>query len=414
MKQGLQFVFGILMMVLGGTAVVRAQSVGLVDTIGANLNEQIIRVPIDTSPVTELEVTMFRPPGGGPFPVLVINHGKSVGSPRQQPRARYYAVAREFVRRGYLVVLPMRRGFSGSGGQYVSAGCNMQANAQMQAADVAGVIQWLAKYSDADIRNTMVFGQSYGGLATVALTTYRELPIKLAVNFAGGLKVTSSPRPCNWQYELVDAMAEFGSRSHTPSLWFYGENDSYFGPALSAEMYNAFHGSGGQAELIRYASFKQDAHKMFGDPEGLDIWLPKTLAAMQKQGLPTQVRFVSGSSQSRPAGSGFARIDVADKLPFLRDNGRIAYSVFLKHKAPRAFALSDSGAWGWAAGDDESLQRALHNCNRYSKQACRLYAVDDEVVWRENSVAIQQAAVDPSSHMPPAINENAQRRWVGR
>jgi hypothetical protein len=62
--------------------------------------------------------------------------------------------------------------------------------------------------------------------------------------------------------------------------------------------------------------------------------------------------------------------------------GREGYKTFLSKQFPRAFAVSSSGAWGWAEMGDDPLARALANCNRNSKnQPCRLYAVDDGVVW---------------------------------
>ena len=67
----------------------------------------------------ELETTLFRPQGDGPFRLALINHGKSPGESRFQGRARFLVAARELVQRGYAVVVPMRQGFSKSGGSYV-------------------------------------------------------------------------------------------------------------------------------------------------------------------------------------------------------------------------------------------------------------------------------------------------------
>jgi len=55
----------------------------------------------------------------------------------------------------------------------------------------------------------------------------------------------------------------------------------------------------------------------------------------------------------------------------------------LTKQIPRAFAIAPNGAWAWADGGDDPLQRALNNCNRYRKDKadCRLYSVDDFVVW---------------------------------
>jgi len=71
-----------------------------------------------------------------------------------------------------------------------------------------------------------------------------------------------------------------------------------------------------------------------------------------------------------------------EAIPFLKAGGRDGYRAFLSKSFPRAFALSPTGAWGWAEMGDDPMARALANCNRNSKDLpCRLYAVDDGVVW---------------------------------
>src|SRR4051812_47660968 len=86
----------------------------------AGMNEQIVMVKVGSGlNAAQLETTVFRPSGPGPFPLVVINHGKSAGNPALQERARFLAASREFVRRGYAVALPMRSGFSKSSGAYI-------------------------------------------------------------------------------------------------------------------------------------------------------------------------------------------------------------------------------------------------------------------------------------------------------
>src|SRR4051812_19473271 len=95
---------------------VRAQDV----LLNKALNEQIVFIRFGLG--VELETTIFKPNGDGPFPLVVINHGKASGNPRFQARARYNVATGEFVRRGYVVAVPMRGGFSKSSGMYVEGG----------------------------------------------------------------------------------------------------------------------------------------------------------------------------------------------------------------------------------------------------------------------------------------------------
>ena len=53
------------------------------------LRERVISVTKPGFWAATLQVTLFSPPGDGPFPVAVINHGKASGDPRWQARARY-------------------------------------------------------------------------------------------------------------------------------------------------------------------------------------------------------------------------------------------------------------------------------------------------------------------------------------
>src|SRR6478735_8784126 len=74
----------------------------------AALNEQVTMIPVVSGgSAIQLETTIFKPPGDGPFPLVIMNHGKALGSPRTQQRDRFVAISREFVRRGYAVVIPM-------------------------------------------------------------------------------------------------------------------------------------------------------------------------------------------------------------------------------------------------------------------------------------------------------------------
>lgn len=81
-------------------------------------------------------------------------------------------------------------------------------------------------------------------------------------------------------------------------------------------------------------------------------------------------------------------LDDADALPYVYDQGRTWYRDFLAAPPPRAFAISPHGAVGWV-GDMESrklaMETALAVCDRYSPAPCRLYAVDEEIVWQAPS-----------------------------
>jgi len=47
-----------------------------------------------------LETTVYRPPGAGPFPLVIINRGNQLGDPHQQKRFEPLSVALYFLERG--------------------------------------------------------------------------------------------------------------------------------------------------------------------------------------------------------------------------------------------------------------------------------------------------------------------------
>jgi dienelactone hydrolase len=366
------------------------------------LNEQVVMIPARSGNDTvQLETTIFKPPGDGPFPLVIMNHGKALGSPRAQGRDRFVVISREFVRRGYAVVIPMRKGFSKSTGDYVDSGCNMTAHGQSQADDLQGTLEYLDTQTWVDRERIVVAGQSYGGLTAMAAGT-RNLPgVRGLINFAGGLKMHGGD--CRWQDSLVQAFANFGAKSSLPSLWFYGQNDQHFGPQLAAKMYEAYTQAGGHAKLVAYGPFKKDAHAMSGSRDGVKIWWPETEKFLKEIGMPTEPVIALNDEVKIPK-TEFATIDNIDAVPYLRGKGREQYQVFLSKSTPRAFAMSSTGAWSWAEDGDDPVEQALLDCQKNSAQPCKLYAVDNNVVWEE-APSVMATANQPAATPAAAITQ---------
>lgn len=357
----------------------------------AKLDEQVMMIPTRSgNTMIEMETTVYKPPGNGPFPLVVMNHGKEPGNPQYQKRDRFVVLSREFVKRGYAVVIPMRKGFSKSTGQYLEDGCNMTNNGQLQADDLQGALEYFSQQRWVDNNSIIIAGQSYGGLATMAFGTRNFPGVRGLINFAGGLRADGGT--CSWQGELVTAFAAYGGKSTLPSLWFYGQNDSYFNHDLANRLHNAYMTSGGNARLVAYPAFKTDAHGMVGSRDGVKIWWPETEHFLRQLGMPTQEVIAFAKNKPLPK-SDFAAIDNVDAIPYLKDTGREAYRVFLSKSLPRAFAVSASGEWSWAEEGDDPAERVLSSCQASSNSPCKLYAVDDYVVWSDNP------AIPPSANV---------------
>jgi dienelactone hydrolase len=365
------------------------------------INEHIVLIPAGKNHPARLETTVFQPNGPGPFPLIVINHGKDPGHPNLQPRDRFYHMAHAFVERGYAVMVPMRQGFANSTGSYQDHGCDMTANGYAQAEDIQDTLDYARGQKTIDADRIVVAGQSYGGLATMALGTQDLRGVRGLINFAGGLRDDSNG--CGWRSSLVSAFAEYGSQNKVPSLWMYGRNDSLFGPELVARMHDAFEQAGGSAKLVEYAPFKRDSHGMLASRDGEKVWLADTMQFLQKVGMPTQVLY-QVPEPPVPQATNFAAIGDVEAVPFLSENGKRAYKEYLTKMTPRAFAVSANGGWCWAEEGEDPEARALAACSAKSDKPCRLYSVDEHVVW--NPDLAEKAAVTasntPASRAPVA------------
>lgn len=358
-------------------------------SLAGTLNEQIVRIPVDAAGAITLEATIYKPDGKGPFPLVVFNHGKIEGDPRAQPRSRPLSFAREFVRRGYVVVAPNREGFAGSGGAYRQEGCDVEKNGMAQAQDVRATIAYMSNKGYVDATHIVVAGTSHGGLTTIAYGVDAAPGVRGLINFSGGLRQDAC---AGWQDHLTQAFGQYGEGVHLPSLWIYGDNDSVWSPDLTKRMFAAYVEHGAQAKMVDFGDYKNDAHRLVVDRDGVRVWWPAVDAFLERIGMPTQIQYqVKGPATPQP--SGYAAVDAVNAVPYVDATGREAYRTFLSQYPTRAFAVSSSGAWSWAEGGDDPMSVALNNCRKENGNApCRLYAVNDEVVWNDKSQSSSQTA----------------------
>lgn len=111
-----------------------------------------------------------------------------------------------------------------------------------------------------------------------------------------------------------------------------------------------------------------------------------------------------------PVASGFAPLLDVDAIPYIGDRGRAQYRWWLGLAKPRAFAISRTGEFAavhgtrpdYVAPSDPS-ERALQACEQRAKAPCKLYAVDDVVVYVGDAVTQPPvAAARPAPSPPPA------------
>ena len=83
--------------------------------------------------------------------------------------------------------------------------------------------------------------------------------------------------------------ADYGSTSRIPTLWFYSENDEYFGPKIPKEWYDAFRAAGGKGEFIRLPPLAGGGHGSFTkQPQQWQPEVEKFLQGLSGELLPVR------------------------------------------------------------------------------------------------------------------------------
>jgi dienelactone hydrolase len=360
---------------------------GLASAQTVALREEVLMIKKPGLFSLELETTFFKPEGNGPFPLVVINHGKALGDPRFQARSNYPRAARFFLARGYAVAIPMRQGFSKSTGSYIGGGCNVSSNGAVQADDVKATLDHFTALPFIDKTRIIVAGQSHGGLTTIAFGTFNYPGVRGLINFAGGLRQETC---AGWEGTLARAFGSYAKDTQVPSIWFYGDNDSYWPKELWQSMYGKYTENlpatgNAKAQMVAFGIFVTDAHSMFGHVDGQKIWQPEVEKFLAQIDLPNKISFPQYATPvplAIPPKTDFAAINDVAAVPHVRENGKKGFERFLTLPSPKAFAIAPSGSWAWSSRQEDDLSNALINCNRNAPQKnCRLYAVNDDVVW---------------------------------
>jgi pimeloyl-ACP methyl ester carboxylesterase len=251
--------------------------------------ESVIRAPVGAgSERVEIDVTVLRPKGVGPFPIVVLSHGspRSAAERRMDGRQRLTAQGEPFIAMGYAVIVPTRRGYGHSGGEWAEGfgpcsdpdyyGAGLETARDVRAAvDAVRAEPW------ADTRKVILAGQSAGGFGSVAAASQAFDGLVAVINFAGGRGSMDADKVCA-ESRLVDAMARYGGAARVPELWLYSANDRFFGPSLARRMYDAFVRSGGNAEFVEAPVTGLDGHAYFA--RAVDDWAPRVRRFLQRAG----------------------------------------------------------------------------------------------------------------------------------
>ena len=353
--------------------------------MGPRLVVEKVRIPAGNGRY-EVVATILRPEGPGPYGAVVLNHGVSASA---RERARESAdlligAASVFARRGYAVIMPLRRGFGETGGPMAEdpgscANPDYMRAERNAADDVMAAYQYAQTLPYIDSKRMILAGQSAGAMVALFTAGTRQPEGLIAVlGFAagrGGDPLSSPGVPCAVE-PVARVLDRLGQAVKVPVLFHYAENDMFFNPKTTRMWFDRFTAGGATAEYVLQPAFGTDGHYLFGSTLGVRYWLP------------TVERFLGKHNVQ------FARIDAAepdrqmllavDKLPNVKtDACRNLYRAFLEAPGPRAYAVSGDGRCGFAGGVQDARDAAIRQCGTVAKSNCMLYAVDDAVIWKE-------------------------------
>lgn len=359
--------------------------------LAADLFETVTTLPVTVQPLYggphkgAMVLTHFKPPGDGPFPAVVMQHGRD-GTQRVTPgRYRYADVARYWVRRGVAVFVPTRLGYGDSGTEVdpeFTGDCdkkNYDVAAAATNVQTLAAIDFATRQAWVQPNKVLVMGQSMGGFASVVAMGTKHPAVVAGINFAGGGggdPVGRKANPCGY-HRLANTFASAGKANggSTPMLWLYAENDNYWGPDIPRKWHEAYTSAGGKAEFAAFGPVSTDGHSLLS--KGMPLWRPVLDQFVAKLGIATP------QATGKPPASGFAAIDDASKLPKVKQDVKdTSYPRFLNTDLPRAMAIGPKGEWAYFSGDNV-IARSLERCAQTAKTACKLYAVDDSVVWTD-------------------------------
>ena len=223
---------------------------------------------------------LFRPPGEGPFPLAVIAHASTQNALRraQMRQPEYRALAGWLVARGFAVLVPERPGHGASGGKYLEdqGGCDEAdyvKSGRATANEIAIAAGLLRKEPFIRPEGMVVVGHSAGAWGALALAGEGPGKIAAIVAFApgrGGHADDVPGRICA-PHALTAAAAEFGKTARVKVTWLVATNDSYFPPAFSRQLLDAFRAAGGKADFQVLPAHGSEGHWLVETEGGVKL-----------------------------------------------------------------------------------------------------------------------------------------------
>ena len=171
-------------------------------------------------------------------------------------------------------------GHGATGGKYLEdqGGCDeadYARSGRATADEIAAAAGFVRKQSFIRPDGMVVIGHSAGGWGALALAGEDPKDVAAIIAFAPGRggHANDFPNQVCAPHTLMSAAAEFGKAARVKVTWLVAANDSYFSPALSRQLADAFRSAGGQVDFRVLPAYGSEGH-----------WLPETEAGVKLAG----------------------------------------------------------------------------------------------------------------------------------
>jgi len=128
----------------------------------------------------QIPAWVYKPPGKGPFPVVVSIHGGPEGQARPFFSSTYQMWLKTL---GVAVVVPNVRGSAGYGKSYLALDNGFKREDSVK--DIGALLDWIATQPDLDASRVAVFGGSYGGYMVLASSVHYSDKLRATVDIVG-------------------------------------------------------------------------------------------------------------------------------------------------------------------------------------------------------------------------------------
>ena len=235
---------------------------------------------------------LYLPPGEGPFPIVLFNHGSAPGMANSQASA---AIGPKFVEQGWAFFMPYRRGqgLSADQGPYImdeirNARWNPFADASKKLvelqtgdhlSDQMAAFNWLLTQPFVDADRIASLGNSFGGI--------QVLLGMASLNYCAGVDASGGAESWAESEDLRDLLKDVVTKSKGPIFFFQAENDYDLRPSM--ELAAIMKNKGKRADLKIYPKFGKSNSDGHSFPyRGVSIWFQDALEFMNTHCQPAR------------------------------------------------------------------------------------------------------------------------------